>query len=404
MIAPDPADVVRETVAPQELAESTVTDPQPSRSYQAIGTVEGCVTLFEDLEESPRITIAGRDYWISYTQKVLQHLREGELQRFWAYPAWWDRTLGFRLLRCDKGESKLGFTLKGCWIARPHGPTLAIYRNPSGRGSNNKSAATYLDLVWEAAPEPEGQFWELQAELREAGLVVTAAEGPFPPPPRWYPQTISVYHAPPLDPASRAARSHASETGKRRSQSLAPSAPPQPQPSAPPGAQPPAPFPVLSPEEIRAMAVPAKVEVSCKITEVPPHRTTPEQLVEFYLADGDRILTVRVKPKQFKKLTNHGFDLWLGVISGQLGPATETGFELLNAGIQVFERKSKEPKPESEATSAPAVQAAQPTIAPALARPQATASAAKPSPQPLVEPEQPAPSGRKNLLKSVAIR
>ncbi|MGB7414258.1 MAG: hypothetical protein WA902_08620 [Thermosynechococcaceae cyanobacterium] len=68
----------------------------------------------------------------------------------------------------------------------------------------------------------------------------------------------------------------------------------------------------------------------------------PDNRIEFFLSDdGDRIYTVRVKPKMFKKLTDHGYDQWVAAITGELGTATETGFELVNPSIQVFEKKAK---------------------------------------------------------------
>ncbi len=48
-----------------------------------------------------------------------------------------------------------------------------------------------------------------------------------------------------------------------------------------------------------------------------------------------------MKAKHFSKLTQHGFEQWVAAISGELGPATETGFELVNANIQVFEKQRK---------------------------------------------------------------
>jgi hypothetical protein len=66
-----------------------------------------------------------------------------------------------------------------------------------------------------------------------------------------------------------------------------------------------------------------------------------DELTEFFLSEGDRVLTVRVKPKQFKRLTSHDYEDWMAAIAGSLGPATTTGFELANASIQVFEKKAQ---------------------------------------------------------------
>ncbi|MFN6496200.1 MAG: hypothetical protein RMX65_004030 [Nostoc sp. DedQUE01] len=40
---------------------------------------------------------------------------------------------------------------------------------------------------------------------------------------------------------------------------------------------------------------------------------------------------------------------WAGSISGKLGQRTENGFEVVDAGLQIFEKKAKEPKPDVEA-------------------------------------------------------
>ena len=68
-----------------------------------------------------------------------------------------------------------------------------------------------------------------------------------------------------------------------------------------------------------------------------------DKRIEFFLKDGDseRIFTVQMKPKIFKKLTDHGFVDWVAAITGEIGPATVTGFELVNAAVQVFEKKAK---------------------------------------------------------------
>jgi hypothetical protein len=97
----------------------------------------------------------------------------------------------------------------------------------------------------------------------------------------------------------------------------------------------------LTAQEIREMAIPTKIQITCKISEVPPFRELPSKELEFFLADGERVLTVRMKARLFNKLTNHGFHKWVAVISGELGPATETGCELVNPSLQVFEKKPR---------------------------------------------------------------
>jgi hypothetical protein len=91
------------------------------------------------------------------------------------------------------------------------------------------------------------------------------------------------------------------------------------------------------------MATAAKISLTCKLNQVPTHRELADKRIEFFLKDGDseRIFTIQMKPKVFKKLTDHGFADWVAAITGEIGPATETGFELVNAAVQVFEKKPK---------------------------------------------------------------
>ena len=133
------------------------------------------------------------------------------------------------------------------------------------------------------------------------------------------------------------------------------------------------------------MATAVKAQVMCKLNQVPKHRELPDKRFEFFLADGDRIFTVKMKPKMFKKLTDHGFPEWVASITGDLGPATETGFELENASLQIFQKKAKaeaEAKPEDKAQSA---------AASAVQRPEALKAEAK-------------PEGKKSLLDGVKMR
>lgn len=58
-----------------------------------------------------------------------------------------------------------------------------------------------------------------------------------------------------------------------------------------------------------------------------------------------QIISVTVKPKVWKKLEDAQatFPLWVAAIAGKMGQATEKGFVLAEANIQVFEKKPKEP-------------------------------------------------------------
>ena len=43
---------------------------------------------------------------------------------------------------------------------------------------------------------------------------------------------------------------------------------------------------------------------------------------------------------------------WAGAVSGKLGVRTSNGFEIIDAGIQIFEKKVKESKPDVAAAEA----------------------------------------------------
>lgn len=87
------------------------------------------------------------------------------------------------------------------------------------------------------------------------------------------------------------------------------------------------------------MATAANIQITCKISEMPQSKTV-NGMVVFTLMENNQTITVRVKPKQFQQFTNHQFEHWGAAIRGKLGPVTPTGIELLNPGIQIFEKKS----------------------------------------------------------------
>ena len=186
-----------------------------------------------------------------------------------------------------------------------------------------------------------------EAEIFEGKLVITKADGPFDPPPK------ATQFVPPV-------------STQAKSESIA----------APPVE------PLLSIKDIRAMATSAKISVTCKLAVVPEHRELADKRIEFFLQDGEsnRIFTVRMRLKVFKKLTDHGFTDWIAAITGEIGPVTETGFELVNASVQVFERKAREAETGAEAKAKPVAEPKPPAaeLKPsAVARPEQSAEAGK---------------------------
>ena len=296
--------------------------------YQAIGTVEGVLQQEGD-DWTLLIGEESFEVWLKQKNKLLKQIQPGTLQRFRVYPRHSPRRgLYFTIIFVVPSEEPLGFTLKGCWTVPGYDDQLRrliVHRNDR-RSKIAKAKSVHLPLSWECAPEPDGQFWMLSAQLQERELGVNEAQGPYPPPLNWFQkeQQQSSTQTVEESPGDKAEGKFQHSVEQAASLSL-----------AAPIDQPP-----LTVQEIRTMAIATKIQVTCKISEVPPYKTV-EGRMEFFLAEGERVLTVRVKPKQFKKLTSHGYKQWVAAISGSLGPATETGFELVNASIQVFERKAK---------------------------------------------------------------
>jgi hypothetical protein len=91
------------------------------------------------------------------------------------------------------------------------------------------------------------------------------------------------------------------------------------------------------------MATTGKLELTIKINELPQGKTIENGWQYFELDCDGRIVSVSVKPKIWKKLTDAqaNFPMWVAAIGGQMGKATSVGFVLEQPNIQVFERKPK---------------------------------------------------------------
>ncbi len=93
-------------------------------------------------------------------------------------------------------------------------------------------------------------------------------------------------------------------------------------------------------------------ELLIKINELPQTQTVENGWQQFQVDCDGRIITITVKPKIWKKLTDSAatYPQWvaairealsLRLIAGKMGDATEKGFVLLEPNIQVFEKKSR---------------------------------------------------------------
>jgi hypothetical protein len=282
----------------------------PKHYYQAIATVRGELIL-----DGPHpVLVTNGTTFPAYASKTARKKhRPGQVQNFHVYPCTRHKQAAFQLVNVVE-TPPTSLTLNGCWEMHKGKPFFIIYRNELFPG--HQVLQNLVPVVWEDAPPADGQFWMAEADIIEDKFVITTAKGPFDPPPK---ATQFV--------------------------------PPSPKAEAAPIAAPAASLPSLTIEEIRAMATSAKISLTCKLAEIPKHRKLADKRIEFFLQDGesDRFFTVQMKPKMFKKLTDHSFEDWIAAITGEIGPATETGFELVNASVQVFEKKAREADTGAEA-------------------------------------------------------
>jgi hypothetical protein len=109
--------------------------------------------------------------------------------------------------------------------------------------------------------------------------------------------------------------------------------------------------PFLTLDRKPPMTTTGKLDLTIKINELPQAKTLQNGWQYFELDCDARIVSVSVKPKIWKKLTDAqaNFPMWVAaiaplaprVIGGEMGQATADGFELEQPSIQVFEKKPK---------------------------------------------------------------
>jgi sRNA-binding protein len=145
-------------------------------------------------------------------------------------------------------------------------------------------------------------------------------------------------------------------------------------------------------EELYAMAVDAKLEVTLKFTTLPNATPLGQDKVMFALkAQDGQYITIEVSNKVWNKLkkAHEDWPAWMAALSGTMGQRTEQGFQLANPGLQVFERQ---PKTSAEATSSTAEVPPVPVVAaPVESAPAPLAAAA-------AEPANPNPISRQPVL------
>ncbi len=99
----------------------------------------------------------------------------------------------------------------------------------------------------------------------------------------------------------------------------------------------------------------ARAEITLKFNTIPKVREIGNKKVELdLLASNGVVFTIALKGKSWRKAQSSMVEYadWIANVSGKLGNPTDRGFEVLEAGIQVFEKQSKEVKPSQEKTVA----------------------------------------------------
>ncbi|MUG91120.1 hypothetical protein F7734_00830 [Scytonema sp. UIC 10036] len=100
----------------------------------------------------------------------------------------------------------------------------------------------------------------------------------------------------------------------------------------------------------------ARSEITIKISgSLPPAKPAPNKKVEVELVDQNGLLfRVLLNGKSWRKAEANAseFAEWVASVSGKLAHNPETGFEIIDAGIQIFEKKKKDTTPvESDAVT-----------------------------------------------------
>jgi hypothetical protein len=93
-----------------------------------------------------------------------------------------------------------------------------------------------------------------------------------------------------------------------------------------------------------------KSEVTIKFSgELPQAIAAPNKKVEITFIDHNGLSFTALINKAYRKAeaSVSEFADWAGMVSGKLGKS-DNGFEIIDAGIQIFEKKPKEPKLDSE--------------------------------------------------------
>ena len=101
-----------------------------------------------------------------------------------------------------------------------------------------------------------------------------------------------------------------------------------------------------------------KSEITLKFNELPKATPAPNKKVELELTDQNGVVfTALINAKSYRKAEGDvaTFTEWGGAITGKLGSKTELGFDVVDAGIKVFEKKAKDQAPSASTVNPEAV-------------------------------------------------
>ena len=121
-------------------------------------------------------------------------------------------------------------------------------------------------------------------------------------------------------------------------------------------------------QEIMAMAIPGKLEVTIKINQLPEAKPASAQTMLFAVQAEGRTVVVEVKNKVWNNLkaASENYPQWVAALTGKMGQGVQGvsgGFRLEGPAVQVFEKK---PKPEAAAVQSktPVVETKPPVVEP----------------------------------------
>lgn len=122
-------------------------------------------------------------------------------------------------------------------------------------------------------------------------------------------------------------------------------------------------------QEVMAMAISAKMDVTIKINQLPQSKPSSPQTVLFAVQAHNLTVVIELKHKAWNTLKEAAqrYPQWVAAITGQPGTVLpDGGFRLDNPAMQVFEKK---PKPEAEAPTTPDTPTLDPALPPVIRRP-----------------------------------